>query len=705
MATLDLINELRRGRFDHVLLATYNFSADFFEGYCLRSLDAFRYADNVVAFVDHGIYAKLIAAEGRDRPKLAGRGYYLNPVSCHGVFHPKVYLFTNKRQGLLVIGSCNLSKTGFTNNAEFAGSFRFDLGKDQTHGRLFADVYRWFTRLDASESVSQAIEAAGQDCGWLRTTHDAPTASEPRFLSNLDEPLWPQLRVLAGDGISKCTALSPYFDRQPKLIDELDDLGLHIYSERKATTMTAAWLEHPSVVDGRVQITLTRYDEDGHERGLHAKAVVLHGADACLLAYGSANFTTPALFATPNTGNCECVLAIPGLPVEFDARASFDPTEQGVPAVVDDLGDGDDGFEHVGASALRLVELCLGKAGEFVADIRGALEAKSRVMLVIEVADHEPARLELRTAGEKWSARAPEALVQRCARLSAVGHVELGSPSGDTLVSNSVFVHVIAQLDAGAERRLVRRVQVALESAEQFHAELVRLLEDGEDEQLVRFFQLCNITISGRPRLRRGRLARPSLAAEGKGRVMGRRARALALSLHAAALDFIDRHRTRLARHAREPTVEGVPTFMHVVRAIFDVCDAQLQRMVAGLDQQTLRPERWKQCRDFVAAYLMRLEQVMEILVEVYLPSLAERDDLERAAPELRIDVSALRERSQVMLRLRDDIEEAKPMVSNELGQRLRAPYFRNDLLNEARWEIWRSGMIRSLQRLEASCR
>src|SRR5690606_9669464 len=132
----------------------------------------------------------------------------------------------------------------------------------------------------------------------------------------------------------------------PKLLDELGEVEFDIYSQHKWTTMTPAWLEHPRVQSEHVRLLLTEFEDEGQARILHAKALLMRTASSSLLAYGSANFTTPALRLTPAQGNHECMIAIPGLPADFDVAGLFDPEGRARPATLDGLGERNDHFER-----------------------------------------------------------------------------------------------------------------------------------------------------------------------------------------------------------------------------------------------------------------------------------------------------------------------------------------------------------------------
>jgi len=64
----------------------------------------------------------------------------------------------------------------------------------------------------------------------------------------------------------------------------------------------------------QAEILLCRFFDSDHAQPLHAKAIIVKKGDKCLVAFGSANFTTAALLKTAETGNAETVLMVRDVP-------------------------------------------------------------------------------------------------------------------------------------------------------------------------------------------------------------------------------------------------------------------------------------------------------------------------------------------------------------------------------------------------------
>src|SRR3989442_1421728 len=116
----------------YVLGTTYTLSLAFFESvvyscierrelkYCLIISDAHGYNRSL----DEGT-----ALQG------AAQGYMVVPSPVPGCFHPKVWLLIGEEEGALLVGSGNLTQSGFMTNAELFDSLMFSkkapLTKDQ----------------------------------------------------------------------------------------------------------------------------------------------------------------------------------------------------------------------------------------------------------------------------------------------------------------------------------------------------------------------------------------------------------------------------------------------------------------------------------------------------------------------------------------------------------------------------------------------
>jgi HKD family nuclease len=97
-------------------------------------------------------------------------------------FHPKVYFFRNPRQGLVVVGSGNLTEGGLFTNCEASLTRSLDLGNEEDR-RVMADVDRAFASwLDAASGTCRRLTPAFLDelCASGYVLEEARAAGEEK---------------------------------------------------------------------------------------------------------------------------------------------------------------------------------------------------------------------------------------------------------------------------------------------------------------------------------------------------------------------------------------------------------------------------------------------------------------------------------------------------------------------------------------------
>src|SRR5262249_38985957 len=129
-----------------------------------------------------------------------GREYMAACVPAQHSFHPKVWLLVGADEAALLVGSGNLTQSGFTQNAELFEAVR--LLRDSPHRQLARDVIHFLAGLrglwadgerddlivlDTLKEIQEAVEA-------LRVGMPAHKTDDLRFLTNFGGPLWDQLR-------------------------------------------------------------------------------------------------------------------------------------------------------------------------------------------------------------------------------------------------------------------------------------------------------------------------------------------------------------------------------------------------------------------------------------------------------------------------------------------------------------------------------
>src|SRR5271165_3393441 len=330
---LDLHEALSRRTFHNAVLCTFTFDPLFFENYCLERFNALIGNNNISVCTDRTTYQKIALAPESQRPKQVNLRYLLSQIETKGRFHPKLFLFSTKTSGRLILGSANFTQAGLTSNAELADVFDFELGEEEEFLPMFQDAFAFVEALAEgwpAESLASNVREFRRGTPWLGGT-SARDVGSVRLLHNLEHSLWGQISAMVPRPVERIHVVSRFFDDSPGLIDRvMRDFApsqLVLYTQNGVTTMTAEWLDHPCIQSGRAEVLLCSYEDDGHQQPLHAKAMVFESGQTRTLVYGSANFTSPALLTHGKSGNIETVVVVPDISAKtLDSRRFCDPS-------------------------------------------------------------------------------------------------------------------------------------------------------------------------------------------------------------------------------------------------------------------------------------------------------------------------------------------------------------------------------------------
>jgi len=702
-ARVDLHATLERHAYEHAVICTYTFEPQFFEEYCLAHFSAL-VGNNLTVLVDHGTYDEILAGRQEAWPRLANLRYLLHPVRVPGTFHPKVFLFASRDRGLLIIGSANFSKSGITSNAEFVGVFRYERERNEADLGLFRQVMRFLSTIsqrwpgrDLTSNLEQMLAGAA----WLQPTADDP-APRLRFAHNLDEPLWPQLTSGLPPRVDELHVLSRYFDAGPHLLDRIAHTPAAghttVWTQNGITTMTPAWFHHPAIASGAVTVKDVAVADDEHPQKLHAKAVVFLNGTGTRLAYGSANFTSAALFTTAAQRNVEVMLVVDDLGAEdCDVGTLFDPCGSARQLLAADLltAPRDPEKPSQPAYAFLLHEATLdGRTLTCRCDANasGTTAPQPALVAVLEFSDGGRSVVPLAPHGAEPLGLLDEQAEMHCRSGSTVVHIERSVVVGDVLRSNSMLLVNLVDADSGRGQRRERRVREAQRTAAGFHAMLGDLLHPGQEDALKDFLTLCEIPLIEAARgfpIHRGRPAwtPPS----GWGDAPDRTLRVYA-SLHDAALGFCERHLKRMARHVARATVAGVPNFMHMALAIGDVLRAQVERALSGLGgmKRPIDAEDWNAHRLRLGQYVTTFRDCVDLLQDRYVPALRKLFGPVPLKAAFDEDAAPMRTLCDAFLTVRDRVEACRQgslRVRISTGKLIDPPLFNHDVLSTSTWK------------------
>lgn len=637
---IDLHKRLKRNVYDHALVATFTFSPRFFEEYMLERFKALQGKGGVTVFLDRGQYEEIIEATSNGNgwvPKLANRRYLLHPISVHGVFHPKVFLFTTATRGLLVVGSANFSQDGLGGNAELVSVFEFEVEKNEKALPLFQSAFRFFEDLSdrwPGKEVTSNVAEVRRDAPWLTKILDSSVPDTlPTFLHNLDHALWPQ--IIDGHGpVDEISMVSRFFDSSPAILDSVcKGLGtpkVIIHTQPKRGALTPDWLSHPFARDKRLSIHLCQYGDGEHYQPLHAKGYALTKGRKTRLAIGSANFSTPALLSPAASGNVETMLLFPAVATSsLNPDRLFDPLESakkvthpGQLAVPEDAE-----LEPTNSTRSFLILLEEARLEENVLILSAqarepGLSCRLSQANVASTVCPLGAALQFDTRIEP-----PAKWVRRMSEYPTVAQLVRFKDDFWEPVSNPVLVAAIFDPETGKGVRQSRHLREAVESPQRFMSVLRELYEGDDEAGLKRFLANCNIPFDLTLRVSRtGRQRGLSSGGPptGFGDLGGRNLRHFE-QLHDAAIAFVRRHRNRLTRHVENGTARSIPNFLHILETLILLLFSQIERAKDGLateNRTMLGVDEWKNFREHLSEYYQEIEKLLELTVKDYLPCL-----------------------------------------------------------------------------------
>lgn len=362
------------------ILTSYSFEPTFFE---LRVMSAMRRAGvrNVVSLVDRGILEEVMespAARSLDR----FGSHAILPMGSEGLWHPKVILLAGERNGLLAIGSGNLTSAGHGANAELWSMFHVeDVALD--NARLFVKLWDILRARcgHARGVVAQRLNWFEQYAPWIAEVRSSSGVAvlsihgtEVQLATGAEiSPLEQFLEAITGHAVSGFTVLSPYYDKYGHVLSTL------LRTHPKATVNVIVedeWGSIPNDLPGPAQrqckfyrwSELQREDAEAastkHAR-LHAKLLVAHlldGSEVVLL--GSSN---ASLAGMGGVGT---------LPMNEEVNLLLNRPRSNVL--------GDLGIRLQGRSTIRLDELRTGVAMEPSADRR----SHRPIRLILAEYDH-----------------------------------------------------------------------------------------------------------------------------------------------------------------------------------------------------------------------------------------------------------------------------------------------------------------------------
>lgn len=252
-------------------------------------------------------------ARWRGETKHLGRRYHLARAAVAGAFHPKLMLRIGAEDGLVWIGSGNLTFGGWGANRELASAWKV--------GREHEDSGFWIRDLlsallpQLGSGAAHELALAMQDVSWIRQSADAGTP--PPVLHSLGgTPLIEQLATRwQGRRFERALIYTGSSDRDGRMLEQL---AARFGVSGVQVIGTPGRLSFDPDALRRLPFSV-RVRAKTEWPVLHAKFLWLDGPDGSACAFGSANASAAAWLRGPRSGGNAELIGV----VDRPERAEF----------------------------------------------------------------------------------------------------------------------------------------------------------------------------------------------------------------------------------------------------------------------------------------------------------------------------------------------------------------------------------------------
>lgn len=293
-------------KYHSCVLMTFTFDFSFFEMQAMRALKGAG-VRNVLVLLDEGIMNELTAhPTGFEFSR--NTGYSLHPIRAQGVFHPKLILCAGPKEGLIAIGSGNLTAAGHSSNDELWSVFHVK-DTDTPNALLFRQVWEYVKQIsrDIQGNAAEKLRWFEQYSPWMgkitETAIGDPISfkNEQVFLVPIQEGsdgIGILSQKLGGEEIQAIQILSPFYDSDGALLHHLHksfpkaSLQVVLDTDRGSLPLDFDRSEKVSFYDWKKCFQ----QKDNQVSRLHAKLLVFRSASGAeFFLIGSSNATVPAI--------------------------------------------------------------------------------------------------------------------------------------------------------------------------------------------------------------------------------------------------------------------------------------------------------------------------------------------------------------------------------------------------------------------------
>ncbi len=315
-------------RYHSCILTTFSFDFYFFEMKAMKWLRSCG-VRNINVFIDGHYYSELMQQATGEEMQL-NAGYSLYPVFQKSIFHPKIWMLFGDKEGLLIVGSGNLTNSGNGNNDEIWGAFHFDI-RSTENAPIFSSAWNYLSLLSATvkgQMNEKTTRWIVEHSKWLNELpkvkpfqfYDTSQKEKVAFLFNSEtSSIWQELlKHISNEKVIEITSISPFYDSNGKALQELKSLF--------PTARINVVLDESGLIPSSMQVSkaFTFYDwrnagvskvqyakSENSKSKLHGKIIhfkTKNGKEFCL--FGSANVTPEGLGLAGKYSNTEVSLLI-----------------------------------------------------------------------------------------------------------------------------------------------------------------------------------------------------------------------------------------------------------------------------------------------------------------------------------------------------------------------------------------------------------
>lgn len=315
-------------RYHSCILTTFSFDFYFFEMKAMKWLRSCG-VRNINVFIDGHYYSELMKQATGEEMQLTA-GYSLYPVFQKSIFHPKIWMLFGDKEGLLIVGSGNLTNSGNGNNDEIWGAFHFDI-RSTENSPIFSAAWNYLSMLSATvrgQMNEKTTRWIIEHSKWLNELpkvkpfqfSDTSQKEKVAFLFNSEtSSIWKELSEhISNEKVIEITSISPFYDINGKALQELKS----IFPSAEINVVLDESGLIPSAMQASKGFTFYDWRDAGVSKAQYAKSEnaksklhgkIIHfktksGREFCL--FGSANVTPEGLGLAGKNSNAEVSLLI-----------------------------------------------------------------------------------------------------------------------------------------------------------------------------------------------------------------------------------------------------------------------------------------------------------------------------------------------------------------------------------------------------------